>query len=447
MIHRIWRLSEGGKDNLGLACTGDGLILGHTPLIERRNDHFVVRDRSEIERLLSRAYRTELTVDRLMPGLATVAAALNANDQCLARIAAVHLRIPDLPDRDARDDMEAADALIKYARDEGAGVDWNPALHPRTGAPPNAGWFAPTGGSGSGSSPTRTAQNDNPTQRSDASTSTDDWVRLPPSRYPGEYIDELHDFVEWLANAKSEDERTIRAEIKRYYFDVGDILGGQTLHRYLSDALEAGDNKQWRQQIINDLASYAKTDPAVMGQMHGALPAFILPFPTTAAGALAVAPTVSEDAAAAARTVVTAETRAAVSATRSEAWSLGWAARGRYFEEQLGRTLHPNFPVIDRFVNGVATSIKSIDLNAAVYQDAARLAYRLNKYVEDVAEFKGGAWANDRVWESEITDRVLSLAIPKGSVSAIQRDAIEAARVRAKMSNMHKSVDIIITEF
>jgi hypothetical protein len=38
-------------------------------------------------------------VDRLMPGLHTVAAAMNANDPCLARIAAVHLRIPDLPDR------------------------------------------------------------------------------------------------------------------------------------------------------------------------------------------------------------------------------------------------------------------------------------------------------------------------------------------------------------
>jgi hypothetical protein len=70
-----------------------------------------------------------------MKGLATVASALNANDPGLARIAAVHLRIPDLPSLTARDDMEAADILIKS-------VDWNPALHPRAGAPPNPGWFA-----------------------------------------------------------------------------------------------------------------------------------------------------------------------------------------------------------------------------------------------------------------------------------------------------------------
>jgi hypothetical protein len=116
MIHRLWRLSEYGDDNLGLACTKYGLMLGRTALIERRDGRFVVRERGEIECLLGRAYRAEIAADRLMPALATVASALNANDQALARIAAVHLRIPDLPDQAARDAMEAADVLIKYAR-------------------------------------------------------------------------------------------------------------------------------------------------------------------------------------------------------------------------------------------------------------------------------------------------------------------------------------------
>ena len=117
MIHRVWRLSENsGDDNLGLACTEQGLMLGRTALIEQRDGRFVVRERAEIERLLSRAYRKQLSVDRIMSGLATVTAALNANDQGLARIAAVHLRIPDLPDLAARDAMEAEDVLIKCLR-------------------------------------------------------------------------------------------------------------------------------------------------------------------------------------------------------------------------------------------------------------------------------------------------------------------------------------------
>jgi hypothetical protein len=111
---RIWRLSEAGPDNLGLACTDEGLVLGQTPLIERRAGRFVVRERTEIDRLLKRAYQTDVAADGLMSGLATVAAALNADDQCLARIAAVHLRIPDLPSQDARNALEIEDILITW---------------------------------------------------------------------------------------------------------------------------------------------------------------------------------------------------------------------------------------------------------------------------------------------------------------------------------------------
>jgi hypothetical protein len=90
-MHQMWGLSEAGPQNLGLACTDNGLLLGRTSLIERRDGRFVVGARDEIERLLRRAYDRHASVDRLMVGLARIASALNANDQCLARIAAVHL--------------------------------------------------------------------------------------------------------------------------------------------------------------------------------------------------------------------------------------------------------------------------------------------------------------------------------------------------------------------
>src|ERR1700759_5734323 len=97
MICPMWRLSEDTPDNLGLAFTDDGLLLGRTPLIERRGGRFVVREWSEIGRLVKYSFPGEVSVDRLMPGLARFAAALNANDQALARIASVHLQIPDRP--------------------------------------------------------------------------------------------------------------------------------------------------------------------------------------------------------------------------------------------------------------------------------------------------------------------------------------------------------------
>jgi hypothetical protein len=115
MIDRIWRLSESGPENLGLACTDDGLLLGRTPLIERRDGRFVVRKLREIDRLFRRAYQHPDKAERLMPGLAIVAHALNTDDSCMARIAAVHLKIPDLPNAAARERMEAEDHLINAA--------------------------------------------------------------------------------------------------------------------------------------------------------------------------------------------------------------------------------------------------------------------------------------------------------------------------------------------
>jgi hypothetical protein len=101
-MHQIWRLERIPPGNLGVACTEDGVFLGRTPLIERQGARFAVRLRTKIERLFSRAYEADLAVERLLPGLATVMTAMNANDPGLARIAAVHLRIPDLPDQSAR---------------------------------------------------------------------------------------------------------------------------------------------------------------------------------------------------------------------------------------------------------------------------------------------------------------------------------------------------------
>ena len=58
------------------------------------------------------------------------------------------------------------------------------------------------------------------------------------------------------------------------------------------------------------------------------------------------------------------------------------------------RQLPSNFPGVDIWLDGVVTSIKSIDLNAATYQDAARLTYRLNQYIDQLALYEGGELAS-----------------------------------------------------
>ena len=82
----------------------------------------------------------------------------------------------------------------------------------------------------------------------------------------------------------------------------------------------------------------------------------------------------------------------------SPVWKLGWGLRGQKINEVFGDPTFPsNYPVIDKIPNGVATSVKSIDLNAATYQNEASLANRLKKIVDDVREFDGADWGELKI--------------------------------------------------
>jgi hypothetical protein len=399
----MWRLSEAGDDNLGLACSDDGLLIGRTPLIEKRDGQFFVRQQHDIERLLSRAYRTEIRADRLMSGLTSVARALNADDQCLARIAAVHLRIPDIPDRTARDAMEAMDVFVKYARDENGGDGvWNPALHPRTGTPPNPGWFAPTEGSGE-SSPVRTAQNVDAKQQSDASESVAvDRIILPPAYRNDEFVD----LLTWIRNAEPKDAQAIEAEIKRQFYDRGDTNVGNALNAELHGVL--GIEHKDRQRIQDAIGPYSQSEQD--DEETESLISFGVLL-------LSLIPPLAEASAAA---VI---------------WRLKPFIRGWYFDALFrDNSLHSLSRTIDNFsAEGVATSIKSLDLNAGTYQDFGRLTSRLNKYLDDLENYRGTNWGGDTVDNSDITARKLLIVVPgnsRGSNSA--RAAIEDLRARAR---------------
>jgi hypothetical protein len=450
MNYPFWRLSEAGPDNLGLTCTDDGLLLGQTPLIERQGGRFVAREREEIARLLMGVFPDGFTVERLMPGLATVASALNANDPALARIAAVHLRIPDLPSAAARDAMIAEDVLIKYARDEGGGGDWNPALHPRTGAPPNSGWFAPTDGSGAETSRVRVAENQRDARRSDVA-GADGWVRLPPRE---DRIDELADFLEWLANAKPQDEKAIRHEIKRYFYDAGERIGGDQLSLALRSAIDAGDDRQARQEILNDIERLSRADPAVVGWHESlfylGLSVFLPGGPPKVPRAAPKSPSLPKDnPVASSPPDLSSIAELAPKYTPLEIWNLGVTKRGQLIHEIFGDgSLPPLFRTIDKFdfATGAATSIKSIDVRALTYQDASRFGYRVNDYVNRLSEYEGGALQNVKVNLSEITDRILEIIVPKGGLTETQQAMIEAARVRAQTAGSYP-VRINIKEF
>ena len=123
-------------------------------------------------------------------------------------------------------------------------------------------------------------------------------------------------------------------------------------------------------------------------------------------------------------------------------WEMNPFARGRVIEEAMGANLPSNFPTIDRFANGVATSIKSMDLGAATYQNAAALTRTVNGYVDSVASFGGRTWAGVTVDGSQVAARQLQLVVPRAGTAA-QEAALNAAVERAQ----GMGVEVIVTHF
>jgi len=77
--------------------------------------------------------------------LAAVARALDRGDLALASIGAVLLRFPDPPALTKDAPPRGSAVLAAQLAAEGLlKADWDPNRHPRLGAPPNPGWFAPT---------------------------------------------------------------------------------------------------------------------------------------------------------------------------------------------------------------------------------------------------------------------------------------------------------------
>ncbi|MFA6545411.1 MAG: RHS repeat-associated core domain-containing protein [Limisphaerales bacterium] len=121
-------------------------------------------------------------------------------------------------------------------------------------------------------------------------------------------------------------------------------------------------------------------------------------------------------------------------------WNMGIFARGWEIERRIlggTRRLVPNFPVIDDLVNGVATSIKSIDLTAATYKSAAKLTRMLEGYASKLSRFNGDSarYAGELsvVTANQIEQRVLLVAVEDGAATIEQMQVINEFVAKAKL--------------
>jgi len=117
-------------------------------------------------------------------------------------------------------------------------------------------------------------------------------------------------------------------------------------------------------------------------------------------------------------------------------WERGPAQRGIDLELwRLGgtRKYPSNTPTIDHFSEeGVAISIKSIDLNSPWYRDPVNLSRRINYYVNKLVNFDGLYWGRIEIRSDEIRGKVLDIIIPKNNGTAAQRETMIESLERAK---------------
>ncbi len=124
-------------------------------------------------------------------------------------------------------------------------------------------------------------------------------------------------------------------------------------------------------------------------------------------------------------------------------WSLNPLERGWEIENLIGRGSLlqniPNFPTIDRFENGIATSIKSIDLAANTYMNIGTLTSTIQGYINELVNFSGAKYGGVNITNAMIEGRDLILAIP-GNASAEQMQALNQLVIDA----LNQGVNLIL---
>jgi hypothetical protein len=118
----------------------------------------------------------------------------------------------------------------------------------------------------------------------------------------------------------------------------------------------------------------------------------------------------------------------------SSVWNMEAKARGLVIEAQIlggpGRAVRVGEAVIDDFVDGVATSIKSVDLTLPSYQTAGAIESLLMRYARDMATYTFNRAS--QIVAADVRERVLVVAIEEGT--AVWQADVVAQFVRSARS-------------
>jgi len=179
-IGRRFALSDQPEE--GVCCDQNGVYVGGVPLLERTKSNTMEwqpRPLAALDRELGIRYGLPIELNSKLSGLAAVARALSRGDLLHARIATLHLQLPDPPTRSRppRSTNEIIDLARQLSASDLLKAGWDPAKHPRwpAGSPGGVGGeFAPADTGSEANSPVVPAQG----------TLTAPWPLELPGRIP-----------------------------------------------------------------------------------------------------------------------------------------------------------------------------------------------------------------------------------------------------------------------
>lgn len=118
-------------DIRGVSCDADGAFLGAIPLLEKRGDNWRVRSVAALNKQFSARFGVLVDFTSKLDGLTVIASALNNKNIVKARIAAVQLRLPEIPIRSRLDSQTATEVALKLFDAGILSKSWESEKHPR----------------------------------------------------------------------------------------------------------------------------------------------------------------------------------------------------------------------------------------------------------------------------------------------------------------------------
>jgi hypothetical protein len=144
---RISKLAS-SRDARSISCDRGGAFLGAIPLLETRGNVWQARPVAALNKESGFLYGVAVDFTSKLDGLAVIASALNDSKIVKAKIAAVQLRLPELPARTPRNRHEVIDVAWKLFDAGILSKTWDPERHPRwPSGQSDGGRFRPSDGS------------------------------------------------------------------------------------------------------------------------------------------------------------------------------------------------------------------------------------------------------------------------------------------------------------